>query len=486
MTKMLEETEAFLPPEILSMIFEYLPASDIANCSLVCLRWREEINRNELWRRLCLQRGWAEVLDQPEVWSQTTSRVEPNFKAPEQKEGSRLVPLCSWHVDFLQCAHLYKNWRQGCYAIQNFDEIVSEQLGHVLITSMDLNRMFVVLGDDTGGVTIWKQAKEKPEFVEYVSCLFSNAVISEIFLEGTSFAVLQLGLLQVYHKSDSGNYTLCYTKAMIVEAPDLPPLSLGETDKALDDWFVENIYENFEEDEFRYARACQDPVVAFWGTIKSVEVLSLKPGGNLKTLKLPFENYKISDVALGSHASLIYVALESKVLGNVILEYSLEKDLCVKQLQDTSTIMRIHLNCNFLVSVNKQGIFTIWDCLKGGKHCVLPPLGLTFQDTSLGLFGDSILYQSGNTIGSVLNSTGKIQFNKFEVEPSTKFLTKGMGDLFILRNGEDVEVWSWLDKTLKYCIQGILRKDDRYAAWCNDACIVLWGFYTPPILIWFW
>lgn len=486
MTQLLEETETFLPPEILSMIFEYLPASDIANCSLVCLRWREEINRNELWRRLCLQRGWAEVLDQPEVWSQTTSRVEPNFKAPEQEEGSRLVPLCSWHVDFLQCAHLYKNWSKGCYAVQNFDEIVSEHLGPVLITSMDLNRMYVVLGDDTGGVTIWKQAKEKPEFVEHVSCLFPNAVISEIFLEGTSFAVLQLGLLQVYHKNVAGNYSLCFSKAMIVEAPDLPPLSLGENDKALDDWFVENIYENFEEDEFRYARACQDPVVAFWGTIKSVEVLSLKPGGNVKSLKLPYENYKISDVALSSHACNVYVALESNVVGNVILEYNLEKDVCVKQLKDTSTITRIHLNCNFLVSVNKQGIFTIWDCLKGGKHCVLPPLGLTFQDTSLGLFGDSILYQSGNIIGSVLNSTGKIQFNKFEVDPSTKFLTKGMGDLFILRNGENVEVWSWIDKTLKYRIQGILRKDDRYAAWCNDACIVLWGFYTPPILIWFW
>lgn len=483
---MAEDTELSLPPEILSLIFEYLPEYDLVSCSSVCLQWREEINRNEIWKRLCLERGWAEILDQPEVWSQTTSRVEPNFQSPEVEEGSRLSPLCSWHVDFLQCSHLYKNWKHGNYAIQQFDEVVSEHLGHVLITSMDLNRLLVVLGDDTGNVTIWKQSKDKPVLLEHVPCFFSDAAVSEIFLEGTSFVVLQLGLLQVYHKNEGDKYIMHYSKAMIPHTTELPPLQSNEREESIDDWFVENVYEYFEEEEFRYARACQDPVVAFWGTVKSVEVLSLKPGEIVRSLKLPFENYKISDVALGSHASAIYIALENKVVGNVILEYSLDLDVCVKQLKDASTIMRIHVNHNFLVSVNRQGIFTIWDCLKGEKYRVLPSLGLSFQGTSLGLFGDSILYQSGNKIGSVLHSTGKIQFNEFEVIPSTKFLTKGMGDLFILQNGKDIEVWSWIDKTMRYCIRDILAGDDRYAAWCNDACIVLWGFYTPPILIWFW
>lgn len=483
---MVEESEAALPPEILSMIFDYLPAPDIARCSLVCLKWREEINRNELWKRLCLEQGWAEVLDQPEVWSKTTSRVEPIFQEPEPPDGSRLSPLCSWHVDFLQCAHLYNNWKNGHYAIQDFEEVVAEHLGNVLITSVDLNRKFVVLGDDTGGVAIWKQAKEKPEFLEYVSCLFSNAVVSEIFLEGSSFAVIQLGLLQVYHKSDDGKYEIHYCKAMITQAPELPPLPDGGYDQAIEDWFVDNIYEYFDEEAFHYARACPDPVVAFWGTVKSVDVLSLKPEGYLKTLNIPYEDYEISDIALGYYTSFIYIALDNKVVGNVIVEYSLDKNGPAKLLKDTSTVMRIHVNYNFLVSVNKQGIFTVWDCFKGVKHCVLPPVGVTFPDTSLGLFGDSLLYQSGDTIGSVLHNAGKIHFNFFKMESSTRFLTKGMGDLYILRNGEDIEVWSWKNKVLKYCIRNILIKDDRYVAWCNDACLVVWGFYTAPILIWFW
>jgi len=349
---------------------------------------------------------------------------------------------------------------------------------------MDLNRMLVVLGDDNGVVSVWKQEEKGPQFIQQVQCSFHAAVVSEIFLEGTSFVVLQLGLLQVFHKDDNGVYKLCYCKAMIPHEVELPPM--WPSDGCANSWFIENVYDVFDEDKFRFARALQDPIVAFWGTVKAVQVLALKPGEELRELKLPYPECSISDVALSLKGSLLYIAVFSEDSGDVILEYDLEKDCCSKEMQESSNIMRLHVNYNFLVTVNRQGVFSIWDCQRGMKHVALSCLGVSFQETSLGLFGDSILYQSGNKIGSVLNCTGNIQYNEFEVIPSTKFLTKGMGELFVLQNGTDIEVWSWKKKTMLYRIKDLLVKEDWYAAWCNDACIVLWGFYTPPIFIWFW
>ena len=41
-----------LPDEVLVIIFEYLDPLDMANCELVCHRWRNILSRNIIWRRL--------------------------------------------------------------------------------------------------------------------------------------------------------------------------------------------------------------------------------------------------------------------------------------------------------------------------------------------------------------------------------------------------------------------------------------------------
>ncbi|KAK3920485.1 F-box/WD repeat-containing protein 7 [Frankliniella fusca] len=468
---MVEGTEFSLPSEILAGIFQFLPASDIISCTMVCLKWREEINRNKLWRSLCLQDKWVEEWDEPyEVKSVNV-------------EGSRLSPPCPWYATYIRCAHLYDKWKSGSYVIQKMDESVIERHGTSWITSVDVNWIHIALGDVSGCVSIWKLKQEKPEFLQSFSCSFQNVAVNEIFLGDTptSIAVMQVGLLQVFHKSDRGEYSLCLYKAMI-EVPGLPPMPPISNVNEVFPWLLENWY--LQECELKSVRELSS-VIAFWGTLKSVTTLSLQPGAQLQTLNVPYTSYKVCGVALRPDDSdIIYVAIKQDLVGNVILVYSLCKNTCLEQLNDTSTIVKIYANFNIFVSVNEQGTVTVWDCLKEGKHHVLQPFQITSPNISLHLDRDSILYQTDNKVVSMECKANQAirQINTLETEKSSNFLSTAIGNVCIFQNGEDIEIQ---DKAWKYCIKGVLEKDMTYDVWCCDQYIIFKDFCRPPITIWF-
>lgn len=44
-----------IPTEIITEIFQYLPRTDRLSCSLVCRRWKEALNRKDLWKKVVLK-----------------------------------------------------------------------------------------------------------------------------------------------------------------------------------------------------------------------------------------------------------------------------------------------------------------------------------------------------------------------------------------------------------------------------------------------
>jgi len=102
-----------LPVEVIEEIFMYLSPKDLASCTSVSSAWREAVNSNKVWGKLCEKNGWKDDFD---------PHFSHFFRAHKQfrRWGHSLdsnSPICQKRLLYNKHACLQSNWRYGKYVV---------------------------------------------------------------------------------------------------------------------------------------------------------------------------------------------------------------------------------------------------------------------------------------------------------------------------------------------------------------------------------
>lgn len=102
-----------LPMELIEEIFQYLTPKDLAAVTAVSSSWREAVNSNKLWGRLCDLNGWKDDFD-PNFSHFCKSHQQ--FRKWEHSYDT-FSAICQKRLLFNKHSCLLKNWRCGKFVV---------------------------------------------------------------------------------------------------------------------------------------------------------------------------------------------------------------------------------------------------------------------------------------------------------------------------------------------------------------------------------
>ncbi|XP_054270461.1 uncharacterized protein LOC128991527 isoform X2 [Macrosteles quadrilineatus] len=103
-----------LPMEVIEEIFLYLSPRDLAACTSVSTAWRDAVNSNKVWGRLCDKNNWK---DEFEPHFSHFSLAQNKFRRWVHSLDS-FTPMCHKRMLYNKHSCLQRHWRHGKYRVE--------------------------------------------------------------------------------------------------------------------------------------------------------------------------------------------------------------------------------------------------------------------------------------------------------------------------------------------------------------------------------
>ena len=202
--------------EVVEHLTQFLTAKEVGVMCLVSSRWREALNADHIWYKLCKIAGCHTEFGK--------------FGRRCETEHGGLQLLCDWGYHYRICQGVRRRWRTGGEEV-----IVMEVPGRGksgVVSCFDCEDDILAVGTTKGCLVCWSISCQSSWAVE---CVLSLQV-DKLYVRHQKVVVMQGGLIQVYQVFPKPQLIYCKT----LDNPN-KPLLYGDNDKNEDDSFVPNI-----------------------------------------------------------------------------------------------------------------------------------------------------------------------------------------------------------------------------------------------------
>ncbi|MDF2576561.1 MAG: F-box-like [Chlamydiales bacterium] len=176
---MLPNNFAYLPDLSLELIFSYLNATEISNCSQVCKQWHHAIQSPSLWKRLCLQESlnqqfyssnWKLHYARHINWSNEhyTERSSLNLNYAIET-NTKYLSIYYDHVKIFDNYFItYGDIHYHSFALWDLSThrplqyFLIKGVGQGLVSSIQMNYPYIATGDNKGKIFLWKVGTSNP------------------------------------------------------------------------------------------------------------------------------------------------------------------------------------------------------------------------------------------------------------------------------------------------------------------------------------
>lgn len=314
-----------IPEEVFLQILAYLDAEDLLSCSMVSNYWREMINKDWLWKRIC-NRG-SETKKTILYLANEEKRVN-QLSAEEvfNVSDGELEPPCQWRINYMRYAQLTNNIRTGnnCVSFK-----IPQPAYCSDINSCDCFVLFLINLKHL--IEIWN-VKGEPYQQDIIKCSLQHVRIELFEIVDDFLVVLQCNLLQVY-KNNGSTFDLMHRRLF-----NLPQANSDYIPQLNDitDWYEQKIG-LYPSDHFVRYIVYSDYFVGLLAEgdiyLPLIHIWNIKTGNKVKELKIPyFEGIlNVTDIHFGSNNENVFIILKCVVDGvneyNRMIEYNLKKQI---------------------------------------------------------------------------------------------------------------------------------------------------------------
>lgn len=190
---MTSENHLGLPEEIFELILLELDLADLLLCAEVCIGWRNSVNSNRIWEKLCTRNIDAERLK----YGVANRKLKCEF---EEVESENFTQICPWRARYMHDVNLKRNWKSG--------SSWEEAIGYIEANLHDFETDYQVLLEPSMSRPSFNvyQLSPIPILSEIVYFSLQQPIPEFFKLLNNVLVVVQCTLLQVYTLDDDLNF----------------------------------------------------------------------------------------------------------------------------------------------------------------------------------------------------------------------------------------------------------------------------------------
>ena len=181
--------------EVVENLTSFLSAREVGALCCVSTRWREVLNFDHLWYKLCIRAGCHTEYDnlgvEREGWL--------------DGEGS-LQSLCEWGLHYRLCQGVRKRWREGGEVVRVL-QVPGRGKTNEEVTCYDCEGDILCIGTVSGCFLCWNITAGTSWAVE---CVLGTKV-DKLYVRHRKVVLMQGGLIQVYDAQDKPHLMFCKT-----------------------------------------------------------------------------------------------------------------------------------------------------------------------------------------------------------------------------------------------------------------------------------
>lgn len=434
-----------LPVEVSECIFTLLPVGDLLSCCLVNSKWRDNINRNIIWKHHCCNKFDLENI---------SNIVDPPFQQPWTGD-SYLSPICKYRMKYMKETYMRNNFRNGKFAEYECSTIKfprTECVGKYLFLDDSSKYLFHVYDINREIVHL--------QTVPYLL----QSMYSETFeTVGNKLLIVQCNLFQIYTCLD-GFWSLKLCRLFDKEEEFSHDIPTNETITA---WYTTNIglypcdFSSMNEVVGDYFIGVVQPLNL---QESKFHIWDLESGTKLSEEFIPFVHEPIETICCGKNSECLYIALYLYASQGAtdsprckIFCYSL------KTLKYTQFFVECNHSIPFMLFADNtvmlpcnqwenSGSYIFLDATSGNQNVEQqfdPPINFKVLD----FFGSLMVFGSENTV-TLVDLESQEVVSKIPVDLNVKEVYL-MEHNFLLVGGVNhhsnvVEVWDLKTKTCTF------------------------------------
>lgn len=412
-----------LPEELIGELAKYLDGGDILICSLVSPQWKMRMDQENVWRILCVERGWL------------LNDVKND--------------ITSWRNLYW----LNQNWCKGLYTFYKFsDEDIHPQsyffpnfdTAFADFTSLDSDGEFLIL-PRRDGINIWdvsNDAKIHQRILNNV-CTYCSQFDTKV---NKQFIIYITGnYLQIYKKN---------INSKMYERDNILHLEYREAKEMIheqvSDINSEHELDHKAEVSENYLAVVQENEILFiwflkpWEFITSVEIV--EPGIKVIDIKINCNNVFLLQI----NANKFHI--RSYDVKNKLWTLDLYTDDCDTILDNVHP--RLFVSKSLIASLSPcnttSTALNVWD-FHGRilKSTFLPKETYT----QCCVVNDMVIYRSSKNTISLWSSKTDSIIKELDIKGSFSFIEECPGDLLLVARGDDSQIWDWKKGNQLYTIK---------------------------------
>ena len=177
--------------EVVEHLAQFLTDREIGLLCRVSHRWREALNIDHVWYKLC-----------------KTARCHTEFGkigGRHEAETGELQALCEWGYHYRLCRGVRRRWREGGEDVRVME--VPEKGKSGVVSCFDCEDDILAVGTITGCLICWDMSSNTSRAVE---CVLDSKV-DKLYVRHSKVVLMQGGLIQVYQVLDKSTLVFCKT-----------------------------------------------------------------------------------------------------------------------------------------------------------------------------------------------------------------------------------------------------------------------------------
>ncbi|XP_075211979.1 uncharacterized protein LOC142319037 [Lycorma delicatula] len=402
---------SYLPLELIEELVRHLDGIDILNCSKVCKQWKKKLDQENIWRRLCIDRGWF---------------------------LNTAINIKSWRNLYW----LNQNWCKGFYMCYKFSD---EDISHSFMlpnfnttfldfTSLDSDGEFLIL-PRRDGINIWDITNDAKIHQRITNNVCKYCYQFDIKVNKKFIIYLTGNYIQILKKDSQSKM---YERLKILH------LYKGKAEEKNCSEAISEIYEQ----EHEHKAEVNENYLAVIQDDKKIFIWLLKPWEFLTFVEIYETDVRILDIKIAS--SHIFI-LQNKDKQFKIRAYDMKRGTWTLELHpDNSEAAvddvhpRLIVNKLLVVSVcpcdANRTVLKVWDFNGRILQTTFLPKETYIQCC---VINDIVIYRSSkNTITIWSSKIDKI-IKEIDINSSFNFIEVCPGDLLLIAKTASFEVWDW-------------------------------------------